>query len=167
MLLVLGCAEGSLVQRGEVFRHRVHGYTIGQPPEVEPPWRRLAVRGSVLAYTRGDSAVMSLRSSCRRPLAEPEYLARHLLIGLPEHVLRQQGPLEVAGLVGWGQTFDTLDAERSGAVVRVKTVTLVAGRCSVDWILSARQGFEAAEPAFDAWLQSFRYEGGPAAVAAP
>jgi hypothetical protein len=49
------------------------------------------------------------------------------------------------------QTFDTL---HDGTPVRVKTVSLVAGGCSFDWMLASAGGFAAAEPAFDAWWQS-------------
>jgi hypothetical protein len=33
----------------------------------------------------------------------------------------------------------------------------VAGRCTVDWILSATGGFESAESSFDAWWRSFEF----------
>jgi hypothetical protein len=43
--------------------------------------------------------------------------------------------------------------------VRVKTVTLVLDRCTLDWILAAggSRPFEQAERAFDSWWQAFRF----------
>jgi hypothetical protein len=82
-------------------------------------------------------------------------MARHLVIGLPERTLRQAGPVAVGNWPGWTQTFDTL---QEGTTVRVKTVTLTTNHCAIDWILTAAEGFEAAEPSFDRWWSSFRVD---------
>ena len=41
-------------------------------------------------------------------------------------------------------------------------LVILAGGCTFDWVLATANDFEAAEPAFDAWWQSFqlgpRYE---------
>jgi hypothetical protein len=70
--------------------------------------------------------------------------------------VRQAGPATLAGRKAWTQTFDTL---QGGAGVRVKTVTLVLDRCTLDWILAAggSRPFEQAERAFDSWWQAFRF----------
>ena len=82
-------------------------------------------------------------------------MARHLVMGLPQRTLVAAGPIEVDGRNAWTQTFDTLEAGRGA---RLKTVTLVLDRCTLDWILMAAGSppFEEAERAFDAWWQGFR-----------
>lgn len=102
---------------------------------------------------------MSLQSRCSGPVADPAVMARHLRIGLPDHTLRQAGPIGVAGRSGWTQTLDTRDPS---GVVRVKTVTLVVEGCTLDWVLVATRGFEEAERDFDAWIASVRLPGEPA-----
>ena len=82
-------------------------------------------------------------------------MARHLLLGIPHYTVRQNGPAEVGGVPGWTQIFDAAQGE---SVIRVKTVTAVATRCAFDFILSARAGFEGAEPSFDAWWGSLRID---------
>jgi hypothetical protein len=93
---------------------------------------------------------MTFSSRCGGPLASPEYLARHLRIGIPAYVIREAGPVKLDAATGWQQTFD---ADASGGAVRVKTVTFAANGCALDWVLIAREAsaFEAAEPGFDAW----------------
>ena len=92
---------------------------------------------------------------CRRPVAPPSILARHLLIGVPDREQLGSEAVQVGPWAGWSQTFDTL---QEGIAIRVKTVTIVAGRCAVDWILTSQWGFDEVEPSFDGWWQSFRYE---------
>ncbi|HEY5658422.1 MAG TPA: hypothetical protein VIY27_11605 [Myxococcota bacterium] len=137
-----------------------HGLSVAVPEQ--PPWEPAPLRGAVAAFQAPGSARMSLQSRCGRPVAAPPIMARHLVIGLPERTLRQAGPVTVGDWPGWSQTFDTLS---DGAVVRVKTVTLVAEGCAFDWILTARSDFEAAEPSFDAWWQSFEFDAAAAAEA--
>jgi hypothetical protein len=140
--LCIACATGTFEPVDGRFHHRVHGYSLAEPE-------------TVVAYRRHGSALMSLQSGCRRPLAGPQVMARHLVIGLPERTLRQAGPVAVGNWPGWTQTFDTL---QEGTTVRVKTVTLTTNHCAIDWILTAAEGFEAAEPSFDRWWSSFRVD---------
>jgi hypothetical protein len=78
-------------------------------------------------------------------------MARHLLLGIPRYIVRQNGPVEAGGVPGWSQVFD---AAQDAVVIRVKTVTATTRRCALDFILSARAGFDAAEMSFDAWWGS-------------
>ncbi len=150
--LVLGCASSPVaIEAGRLVQLR-HGFSVAIPER--PPWEPISVDAADAAFRTEGSARMSLQSRCGRPVAAPQIMARHLVIGLPERRLRQSGPVSVGDWPGWFQIFDTL---HGGAAVRVKTVTLVAGRCTFDWILSAREGFEAAEPSFDAWWRSFEF----------
>ena len=158
--LMLGCASNSLVVDGGRLVHPRHGFSVDVPER--PPWEPVSVDAAVAAFRTGGSARMSLQSGCGRPVAEPRIMARHLVIGLPERTLRQSGPVSVGDWPGWFQVFDTL---HDGAAVRVKTVTLVAERCTFDWILSARSGFEMTEPSFDTWWRSFEFAATPAAGA--
>jgi hypothetical protein len=159
LLLLLGCASDPFVVDGGRLVHPRHGFSVDVPER--PPWERVSLDAAA-AFRTGGSARMSLQSGCGRPVAEPRIMARHLVIGLSEHTLRQSGPVAVGGWPGWFQVFDTL---HGGSAVRVKTVTLVAERCTFDWILSARSGFETAEPSFDAWWRSFEFAATPAAEA--
>jgi hypothetical protein len=157
--LLLGCASGPFVVDGGRLVHPRHGFSVDVPER--PPWEPVSLDAAAAFRTDG-SARMSLQSGCGRPVAEPRIMARHLVIGLPERTLRQAGPVYVGDWPGWFQVFDTL---HDGSAVRVKTVTLVAERCTFDWILSARSGFETAEPSFDAWWRSFEFAAAPEAEA--
>ena len=146
--LAAGCT-GDLALGEEGYWHRRHGYTVGVPA---PAWERVSVDGATLAFRRGRET-MSLQSRCGRPVATPAIMARQLVIGVADRDLRQAGPVTVDGRDGWVQTFDV---RGEGGPVRVKTVTLVAGRCTFDWTLAGSVDFAVAERAFDAWWQSFR-----------
>jgi len=155
-----GCAAASpLVPVDGGFRNPRHGYFVGVPPAGDPPWQREEVEGSLLAFHRPAAGAvrMSFSSRCGEPLTRPSLLARHLRIGIPAHVVREAGPVEVGGLAGWEQVFDA-DAQRGA--VRVKTVTFAANGCALDWVLIARDasGFEQAERDFDAWWQTLAVE---------
>ncbi len=175
-----GCAAASPLTPvdGGYFNAR-HGYRLGVPPAADPPWVRDEVEGSLLAFhrpasfaqrtegERSDSVRITFSSRCGEPLTRPEYLARHLRIGIPANVVREAGPVELGDLAGWQQVFDA-DAKRGA--VRVKTVTFVANGCALDWVLIAREagGFEQAERDFDAWWQTLAVEprsGAPATTA--
>ena len=153
LLIGAGCA-GSPISRIEGgFRHRRHDYTIAWPGGPGEAWQRVTLEGAALAFRRPGPEVVSLQSRCGRPVAAPVFMARHLVIGLPERTLVAAGPTQVDGRDAWTQTFDTVQKDAS---VRVKTVTLVAGGCCFDWILMSSGAFEPAEQAFDAWWGSFR-----------
>jgi len=146
-------AKSPLVPIDGGFRNPRHGYTLGVPPAGDPPWQREQIEGSLLAFHRDGSVRMSFSSRCGEPLTRPELLARHLRIGIPDHVVREAGPVEAGGLTGWQQVFD---ADAKNGAVRVKTVTFAANGCALDWVLIAREasGFEQAEGDFDAWWQT-------------
>jgi hypothetical protein len=156
-LAIWSCAAGPFVETDAGFVHRRHGYRVSAPPQRDLPWRRVSVDGSDLAYERAGPVRMTLSSRCRVPLTRADVLARHLLIGVPHHTLRDAGAVSFDGLSGWQQVFD---AVQDGALVRVKTVTLVSEGCVIDWVLSAREGrgFEAAEGDFEAWWHSLRVD---------
>jgi len=159
-LLAFGCAGKSVVIADGKMRYERHHLTVSVPEQ--PPWERTSVDRAIAAYRAPGPAFMSLQTRCGRPVASPQVMARHLVIGIPDRALRQSGPVAVGAWQGWSQVFDTME---KGAAVRLKTVTLVAGGCTFDWILSARTGFEEVEPSFDAWWQSFEYDD-PAAAGA-
>jgi hypothetical protein len=157
------CAGSPLDPIDGGWRNARHGYWVGNPPPSDPPWEPEAVDGSLLAFQKLANAArsegeraptdvirMTFSSRCGVPLPRPEFLARHLRIGIPANVVRESRPVEIAGLSGWEQVFDA-DAERGA--VRVKTVTFVANDCALDWVLTGREaaGFEEAEQDFDAW----------------
>ena len=153
VLIGAGCASNPISRTEGGYRHRRHDYTIARPDGPGEAWQRVTADGAVLAFRRPGPESMGLQSRCGRPVAEPVFMARHLLIGLREHALVAAGPTQVDGRKAWTQTFDTL---QEGVFLRVKTVTLVAAGCSFDWILMTAGSFEPAEQAFDAWWGSFR-----------
>jgi hypothetical protein len=154
--LMLACASGPLETRDGRIHHRELGFTVIAPDSVSPAspasagWERVRLDGADLAYRR-PGALMSLQVTCGAPQAPPRILAWHLMIG-SKRTVRASHAVTVGLVEGWTLTFDTA---QDGVPIRVKTVTLVHDRCSYDWILSARRGFEASEPSFDAWWQSF------------
>lgn len=161
LLPVGGCASPALVREGEQLRHARHGYRIAAPP---PAWQPIDVDDADLAFRGPRGETMALLSQCGRPQADAAIMARQLVIGLGEWRLRQGGPAAIDGRSGWEQVFD---ARTPQGIVRVKTVTLVEGRCSFDWLLIVRGDFDAAQPGFDAWRESFRLDATPQAAAPP
>jgi hypothetical protein len=165
------CASSPLIPDDGGFRNPRHGYWIGNPPASESPWEPEEVDGSLLAFRRSGSPAirMTFSSRCGVPLPRPEFLARHLRIGIPANVVRESGPVQHGDLAGWEQVFD---AESERGAVRVKTVTFVANDCALDWILIGRDSaaFEEAQPDFDAWWATLAVEpqtGAATAGAAP
>jgi len=154
-LASLGCAAGPVEETDQGFVHRRHGYRVAAPPANGEPWRRVSVDGSDLAWERSGPVRMSVSSRCRVPLTRADVLAHHLRIGVTEYTLRDEGAVSLGTLAGWQQVFD---AVAGGALVRVKTVTIVSEPCVIDWVLTARdgRGFEAAERDFETWWRSLR-----------
>ena len=153
VLIGAGCASSPMSPTEGGYRHRRHDYTIARPDGPGEAWQRVTLEGAALAFRRPDREFLGLQSRCGRPVAEPVFMARHLLFGLRERTLVAAGPTQVDGRDAWSQTLDTV---QEGVSVRVKTVTLVAAGCSFDWILMTPGAFEPAEQAFDAWWGSFR-----------
>lgn len=151
-LIGAGCV-GPVSETTAGFRHRRHDYRIAAPDGPGASWQRVSVEGATLAFTRPGPETVSLVSRCGKPVAEPQLMARHLMMGLRERTMLVSAPLVVEGRKAWTQTFEM---ERDAGRVRVKTVTLVAGGCTFDWILASAGSFDLAERAFDAWWQSFR-----------
>ena len=150
-LALWACAGSPLDPIDGGWRNARHGYWIGNPPASDPPWEPEEVEGSLLSFQRPGAAIrMTFSSRCGVPLPAPQFLARHLRIGIPANVVRESGPVQIGALAGWQQVFDA-DAEHGA--VRVKTVTVVANGCALDWVLIGREagGFEDAVHDFDAW----------------
>ena len=160
-VLGTGCV-GPLVEEAGGWRHRKQAWTIARPDGAGTPWQRVEVDGALLAFRRPDHELMSLQSRCSRPVASAEVMARHLLIGLRDREIVASSPVAVDGRSAWRQTVE-VHGDPTG--VRVETVTLVVGACTVDWILAGRAEDAESEAAFDAWWQSFRLD--PARWAQP
>ncbi len=141
-----------MVSAPDGYRHRSHDVRIGRPGGAGSDWEEIDVEDAALAFRR-QGATVTFLSRCGRPVAEAQMMARHLVIGMPERTLVAAGPLEVAGRGGWTQT---LELDRDGVAVRLKTVTLVVADCTFDWVLVSTGAFEPAEAAFDAWWGSFQ-----------
>jgi hypothetical protein len=155
LLVGAGCAGSPILRVEGGYRHHRHDYTIAKPGGPGEAWQRVRLDDAALAFRRPGPESISLQSRCGRPVAPAAFMARHLVIGLPDRTPIAEGPIQVAGREGWTQTFDTV---KDGVSVRVKTVTLVVADCSFDWILATPAAFEPAEQAFDAWWSSFRLD---------
>jgi hypothetical protein len=59
---------------------------------------------------------------------------------------------------GWSQVVDVGGESRA---LHLKSVTLVAEGCTVDFLLLAGDDFESAETSFDSWWQSFEMPAPP------
>jgi len=152
-VLGAGCA-GPLVPEAGGWRHAKQGWTIARPDGPGAAWERVEVEGALLAFQRPEREWIAMQSSCG-PAASADVMARHLLIGIRDRELVASNPIEVDGRSGWQQIFEV---RRGEGGVRVETVTLVAGRCTLDWILAAPAAEAPGEAAFEAWWQSFRLD---------
>jgi hypothetical protein len=153
--LAAGCAaDGVWAPSQDRLVHRRQGFSVPDPARADAAWRRVEVERAALAYARDGGARLSLHSECDRVPPAPQVLARALLIGIDEKVLRQSGPVAVRDWQGWSQVLDVQEGAR---VLRLKTVTLVAEACSFDFVLVAGDDFEALETGFDAWWAGFLY----------
>jgi len=152
--LAAGCV-GPVVQSGGLYRHRAHGYAVSAPGGTEGAWARVEVEGATLAFRSPQADTVTLTSRCGRPVAGVQLMARHLLIGLAERNVVETHPVAIAGSSGWLQVVDTSNA---GHPVRLKTITLVARKCSFDLVLAAAgPRFAEVEPVFDAWWGGFHF----------
>lgn len=147
------CAS-ALVLRGDYFEHTELGYRIERPGGA---WTRASLEGADLVY-QAAGGTMSLISRCHTPLADPRTLARHLVVGLRERTLRDEGGVEVDGRPGWFQRYETrLDGEPRV----LKSVTTVANGCIFDWVLVVSAESDLLESSFDRWWVSFRVPEAP------
>ena len=149
-----GCA-GPLVPEAGGWRHPKQAWSIARPDGPGAPWERVDVDGALLAFQRPDREWIAMQSSCGRPVAAADVMARHLLIGIRDRDLVASRPIEIDGHGGWQQIFEVRGAATR---VRVETITLVAGRCTLDWILAGPAGEGSGEAAFEAGWQSFRLD---------
>jgi hypothetical protein len=150
--LAVGCAN-ELVLAGGRFVDPKHGFAFAAPGE--PPWQRSEIEHTLAAWARPGGARISVQAECGRNPTSPQVLARSLLIGVSPKVLRQAGPVAVGPWAGWSQSIDV--GEDPTRALHIKTVTLVAEACTVDFMLVARDDFASLEPDFDRWWQSFEY----------
>ena len=154
---LVGCAKDLLWRDGRAV-HPELGFSVAAPADTQL-WQPIVVDGSWLAYRHESGSHMSLQTRCFRRFLNAQLRARHLLIGVEPRELRQSGPVAVGAIGGWSQVVDV----GGRAPVRVKTVTLLVEECAYDWVLTSRDDFDALEPSFDAWWQSFARERDPGA----
>jgi hypothetical protein len=159
----LGCA-GDVVAVEGGYRNKRHDYRFEAPGGPGPAWERVRLKGADIAFRRPGPETLIVQSRCGRPVARPEIMARQLVIGIEPRRIEDGEAVQVDGLPAWRQTIESRG-------VRVKTVTAVAGDCTVDWMLtlSGPGPHDDAEAAFEAWVASFRLAGllGRTALAEP
>ncbi len=145
------CA-GDLVRANGLLRHRTLGIAI-RDPAAGGTWRPIDVDGAVAAWRGPAGARMSWLTRCKTPLAGVDLLARHLLIGLEGRMILG---VETVALDGSPAHVQRVRATQAGKPVALKTVTRIAGRCVVDFVLVAPGALGEAEADFDRWWSSFR-----------
>lgn len=152
-LLVAGCSADR-IERG-VF-HSSKGYRVSLPPNgwaVEPrgdadlELRRLVAPGGILAD-----------ASCggKAPRRSLELLARHLVFGLGEREVLEDGAILVAGRTGVRRV---VRGRLDGTPVTVEAVVLKEGHCVYDFLYVAPvDAFEAGRADFRTFVESFSGE---------
>ena len=160
-LLSIACASDLVLVDGR-YVQRKYGLSFAEPEPGTPPWRRVGLDDTLVAWERPGGARMTVQAECQRKPASPQVQARSLLIGVERKTLRQSGPVMIGPWPGWSQLFDVGEPEQP---LHLKTVTVVAQDCTVDFLLLAGDDFDAAEPGFDAWWKSFERSGAPAETA--
>jgi hypothetical protein len=158
--LGIGCASDLVLENGRLA-HRKYGFSFAEPSG-DPPWQRTSLEDALAAWSRPGGARISVQAECGRNPPSPQVLARSLLIGVSRKQLLLSGPVAVGPWQGFAQVVDVGDA---GRPLYLKTVTLVAAPCTVDFLLLAGEDFAALESGFDLWWQSFE-AGAPARRAA-
>ena len=156
-LLSVACASDLELVNGR-YVHRKYGLSFAEPESGTPPWQRVDIHDTLAAWERPGGARMTVQAECHRKPPSPQVQARSLLIGVEQKTLRQSGPVAVGPWPGWSQQFDLGEPPRA---LHLKTVTVVARDCTVDFLLMAGDDFQAAEPGFDAWWKSFEMSGAP------
>ncbi len=153
LAVALGCAGDMVAIEGGYWNKR-RDYRFEAPGGPGPAWGQVRVKGADIAFRRPGPKTLIVQSSCGRPVARPEIMARQLVIGIESRRIVDSEAVQVDGLAAWRQTIESRG-------VRVKTVTTVAGDCTVDWMLtlSGPGPHDDAEAAFEAWLASFRLAG--------
>ena len=150
VLVCLACASTLRLEEGR-WRHGVLGYSIDA---FAPGWVPLEVDGVDLAFRGPGGAVTSLSSRCHTSLAEPQILARHLVIGLRDRTRLEAGAVLVDGRPGWLQRYDvTVDASTR----RLTSVTTVVRECVIDFVLVEPHPASGSAQEFERWWGSFRW----------
>ena len=154
VLVCLACTS-TLVLEGGHWRHGTLGYSI---EALAPGWVPLRVDGVDLAFRGPGGATTSLSSRCHTPLARPQILARHLVIGLPDRSLLEARAVVVDGRPGWLQRYElSVDA----ATRRLTSVTTVVRECVIDFVLVEPHPASGSAQEFERWWGSFRWNAKP------
>ena len=148
----LACASDPLVIANGRLVHRKYGFSFAPPAAASPPWQQVHMADALAAWERPGGARLSVQSECGRHPPGPQVQARSLLIGVEKKELRQSGPVSVGPWPGWSQLVDVGGEKRP---LHLKTVTLVAEGCTVDFLLLAGDDFDSAEASFDHWWPTF------------
>jgi hypothetical protein len=162
LAVALACASDPLLCANGRLVHRKYGFSFAAPEAGASPWRRIEVDRALAAWERPAGARLTVQSECGRKPARPQLQAYGLLIGVEQKRLLQSGPVAVGPWPGWSQRVDVGDQARP---LHMKTVTIVAQSCTVDFLLLAGDDFESAEAIFDRWWQSFEMPDRPPEVA--
>lgn len=153
--LGLGCATDRVDLTGGRVGHARLGFSVAAAPS-PAVWTPIDVKGAWLAHAHPGGALASLQTRCFDDRLSVQLRARHLLIGVRPRTLRQAGPVAARGLPGWSQVVDVGEP----AKLTLKTLTVLADACAIDWVLSVpHDDFAEREAEFDAWWATF--ERGP------
>lgn len=148
LVVLLGCAH-SKDQRVDAAR-----YSLAPPSRERVIWEEVDLAEAELAFRGPQHEIMTFFTSCKLEAKSPRVLARQLTTGIAVRNWKRRESVTVAGYGGWLQEFE-IDAP--GEIRTMKTVTIVADRCSYDWVLIADKTFPEAVEAFDVWWSSLRF----------
>lgn len=147
LAVLFGCAHA------EDQRVDAAQYFLASPSHENLAWEAMDFAEAERAYRGPQREIMTFFTSCRLQTKSPRVLARQLTTGVAVRNWKRRESVMVAGYSGWLQEFE-IDAP--GEPRTMKTVTIVANKCSYDWVLIAGKTFPAAVEAFDAWWSSLR-----------
>ena len=107
-------------------------------------WKPIELETAQLAFGDSGGAVIAVRSACGEDQAPLDVASRHLWLGLPRED-RERRHIEVAGL----PAIETVGFSDG---VRIQTVVLETGTCTLDLAYAALQG-QAADAVFEGFLR--------------
>ncbi len=129
-------------------------YLLDSPSRAGVVWEEVVLEDAELAFRGSQHETMAFFSSCKIEARSARTLARQLTTGISPTRWQRRESVTVAGREGWLQEFEFEISDRKRTM---KTVTVVANRCSYDWVLVAGSTYDIAVESFDGWWSSFRF----------
>ena len=149
-MLTGACVGPLFVERDAMLWHRSGAFAVpdlagsGREPGA---WMRVELDGAQIAFSSQDGRVIAVRSWCDEDQQPIDVENRHLWLGLPSGD-RQRRRVQVAGV-------PAIETTGLSSGVRIQTVVVEAGDCTVDLAYAAREG-QHGTSAFERFLGGVR-----------